>query len=341
MIVVTRNLVIITPALEGGGIEKTTPILIRSLTKLRKISVLWIGVNKSSSLEDLPRTRSISMGRKSGDGVFCTLRTLFQVQKLVGSVDKPTLLVNGEMAELFAAFFVWNVEIICVEHASRPWTMSRGLGRVIRLILKRKCARWVTVNSRQEIIWPSIMSFVHIPNPIVFPESNFDDREIGLVHIGRLVEAKCTDLACDASVRTGIPLDVYGDGVLYEGLAEKYKKNGQIRFHGFVGNAWSLVGLNKVLISSSTSEGDGRNVAEAIVRRQPLLLRDTEDHRRFGLSDECYFNSTEELCTKLEMYRAESFSQIRPSGTLAMQEIERRDPMRVATLWTSLLDNSG
>jgi glycosyltransferase involved in cell wall biosynthesis len=266
---------------------------------------------------------------------------LLRLRKHVQTLSDPLLLVNGEVAELFTAFFVGRPRIICVEHASQPWKMNRALGLVVRLVLKRKHVRWVTVNSQQRQIWPSIQTFVCIPNPVVPTDPSTADSDLGLIHIGRITKEKGVHLACKASVATKITLDIFGDGELSQDLKEEFARETNIKFHGFVEEVWASIGPNRVLLACSYHEGDGRNIAEAIMRRQPILLLDTNDHRRFGLPDENYFTSLDVLIGKLSLHQASSFNEIRPSLELAKAEREKRDPTRVGRLWVDVLLANG
>lgn len=336
----TRHLVIITPALIGGGIEKSTPLVIEAVVKLSPILVTWIGINESHFNGVLPRTTVISMGRRSKDGFSETLRTMLRTRKRIRDLTNPIVIVNGEAAELLSALFLCGVPTICVEHSSQPWKMNRVLGILVRTILKWKAVKWVTVNSRQEKIWPSIESFVHIPNPISPSKPNAVDVNLGLIYIGRVVEGKGADIACSAAKSANMEMDVYGDGDLLHELEQVFGDIKNIRFHGYIDEVWTQIGKNRVLLSCSSHEGDGRTIAEAIIRRQPLLLLDTPDHRRFDLPSENYFTDLEDLSRKIEMYRDTTFDALRPSSEMAALEIQKRSTESVGTLWTELIRSS-
>jgi hypothetical protein len=194
------------------------------------------------------------------------------------------------------------------------------------------------VNSQQGSIWPYETSFSYIPNPINPTQPNSTDEGYGLIHIGRLTEAKSVDVACRAALQTHMRLDIYGDGELSKALKEEFLGHGDIHFHGYVDEVWSSLGANRVLISSSLHEGDGRNIAEAVIRSQPLLLSDTPDHRRFNLPETNYFRSLDELVKKLDKHKSQSLDGLRPSARLAQAERENRDPSKIASLWKQLID---
>lgn len=330
----------ITPALSGGGIEKSIPILIEPLSKLVKLPVVWIGINESVFGGNLSQTTVICAGRQSKDGIIRTIQSLMRIRRNISRFENPLIFINGEVAEIFAAFFIWNVKMICVEHASQPWIRSRILGRVVRFILKSKSIRWVTVNSEQGIIWPHETSFTYIPNPMIPTEPNPKDEAYGLIQIGRLTEDKSVDVVCRAAVQKQMRLDIYGDGELSAALKEEFMGQGDLHFHGYVDDVWSSVGANRILISASRHEGDGRNIAEAVIRNQPLLLLDTPDHRRFKLPETNYFQSLDDLVKKLGTYSSQSLDDLRPSARLAQAERENRDPFTIASQWKQIIGRS-
>jgi glycosyltransferase involved in cell wall biosynthesis len=337
LVLYNRHIVFITPALAGGGIEKSTPILIESIAQLITAPMMWIGINESEFHGELPHVTVVSVRRRSRDGLIKTFRALLRIRNHIRVIENPLVIVNGEVAEMFAALFAWKWKIICVEHASLPWVKKRILGRIVRLVLSRRSVRWVTVNSRQERIWPSITSFNCIPNPVFPSEPNPADSGMGLVYIGRLTEGKNVELVCQASIKAQFRLDIFGDGELSGQLQRRFEGRGDIHFHGFVEDVWSSIGANRVFVSSSLHEGDGRSIAEAIIRNQPLMLLDTPDHRRFGLLEENYFVSLEDLARKLLMNRPECFKGIRPSESVSKREQLFRDPTRVASMWGQLI----
>jgi len=330
-------IVFITPALVGGGIEKSTPILIESIERLIARPILWIGINESEFHGHLPRVSVISIGRQSNDGIIKTLRALLQIRSYVRVIQKPQIIVNGEVAEMFAALFIWKWKVICVEHASKPWMRKQTLGRIVRFILSKQSVRWVTVNSQQTKIWPSLNSFTCIPNPILLTVPNAADSIRGLIYIGRLTEGKNVELLCQVSVKTHLRLDIFGDGELSGQLKEKFQGSGDIHFHGYVENVWSSIGANRVFVSASLHEGDGRSIAEAIIRNQPLMLLDTPDHRRFNLPEVNHFLSVDDLVRKLGISQADNFKAIRPTESIAKREQQFRNPERIASKWEQLI----
>ncbi len=332
------KLFFITPALSGGGIEQSIPIMIEQLSQLTSRNIAWVGVNRSEFHREIDGVSIVSMDRESGNGILATTCAIRDSRSLIVSEEKPIVVANGEVAELLALILPSRIPVICVEHASRPWLMSKRLGYLVRKLISFKDVHWVTVNARQGSIWPNIKKFETIYNPI--HPTPFSDRDlgVGLIHIGRVTADKGIEMVCLVAQNVGMKLDVYGDGDLLPPLRLKYSQNSDVIFHGFTHDVWKVIGRKRLLISASLHEGDGRNVAEAIMRRQPVLLLDTIDHRRFGLPDIHYFRNLDALIAKIQEHRPDDFDRLRPSEAFAEREVLKRSPTDIAKIWDSFIN---
>lgn len=336
---VAAKLFFITPALSGGGIEQSIPILIDRLRKTANYDLAWFGVNRSEFHREIEGVSIDSMKRESGSGLLATIYAIRNLRSLIALEERPIVIANGEAAELLALTLPSRIPIICVEHASRPWIMNKGLGYLVRKLISFKDVHWVTVNRNQGSIWPQITKFETIYNPIDLTPFSDNDRDVGLIHIGRVTADKGIEMVCLVAENLGMKLDVYGDGDLLPQLRLKYSQNSDVIFHGFTNDVWKIIGRKRLLISASLHEGDGRNVAEAIMRRQPLLLLDTIDHRRFALPDIHYFRDLDSLIAKIQDHRSDDFNRLRPSEALAEHEMLKRSPAGIAKIWSSLINS--
>ncbi len=332
-----NSLIFVTPALSGGGIEFSTPILIDSLRQMTSQNIQWIGINTSQYTGNLTDVSIVSGGRESGDGLIKTLRILLNLRSQILKEPNPLVVISGEVAEILASTLPKQIPLICVEHASHPWKMNLPLGFLIRQKLSRSAKAWVTVNSSQHEIWPGIDKFQFIANPVTPIPINEQDQGVGIIHMGRITSDKGPLIPCEVAELEGIDLDLYGEGELLLQLRERFSRCPNIKFHGFIEEAWRSLGVHRLLISASRHEGDGRIIAEAILRRQPILLLDTVDHRRFGLPELNYFYDLGSLTERIKAHRGDGFSRLRPPSELANLELEARNPQVVAKAWDSLL----
>ncbi len=331
------HLIFLTPSLVGGGIETSTQIILELLEKSIDAKTVWIGVNKSRMQGDLPNTITFSGERISKDGIAPTLKTVYEIRNRILRLKNPIIVINGEIPELIGAALPKTIKMICVEHASKPWMMNRQLGYVVRGILRTRVKEWVTVNLLQEEIWPGIKKFSTIPNPVSLIPVNEGDPQIRLFTLGRIVESKGIEGVCWSAWKSGMSLDVYGTGELEGKLKEQYSQISNIRFMGYQNNVWQEIGPNQVLISASRHEGDGRIIAEAIVRRQPVLLIDTPDHRRFELPSINYFKDFTELQKRLDNLNDMAVMKLRPPQELVKIQSILRNPEAVTSKWRSII----
>ena len=332
------KLFFITPALSGGGIEQSIPILIERLRQTANYDLTWFGINRSEFYPEIEGVSIDSMKRESGSGFLATIYAIRNLRSLIVLEERPIVIANGEAAELLALTLPSRIPVICVEHASHPWLMSRKLGYLVRKLIFFKDVHWVTVNRDQRSIWPHIKKFETIYNPIHPTPFSGRDLGVGLIHIGRVTADKGIEMVCLVAQNVGMKLDVYGDGDLLPPLRLKYSQNSDVIFHGFTHDVWKVIGRKRLLISASLHEGDGRNVAEAIMRRQPVLLLDTIDHRRFGLPDIHYFRDLDALIAKIQEHRPDDFDRLRPSEAFAEREVLKRSPTDIAKIWDSFIN---
>lgn len=333
----TDNLVFISPQLIGGGIESSIPNLISTLNALGGRKFWWIGLNESTYKSALPNTRILSLARGSKDGFWNTFKTFRCLIEVLRETKEPIIVINGELAELYSLALIHKYRVIFVEHASIPWRHHRLLGWIVRSLLSRFDTTWVSVNTSQTRIWPNIEVREVIPNPVSICSPKIDDYVHGLVFIGRLNEDKGIRTICDAAEFMKVDLDIYGDGPIKSELQSRYHLCVNIKFHGFTENPWQLVGKNKLFVSNSLHEGDGKAVAEAIVRSQPVLVRNTNDHRRFALNESSFFNDFTSLCSSIQNYINEGPSLFLPPSTTIRNESLKRDPHQIALAWEKLL----
>jgi hypothetical protein len=129
---------------------------------------------------------------------------------------------------------------------------------------------------------------------------------------------------------------VVGDGPL---LAELRLQNESesIMFTGFVVDPWERVGADDLVIFPSEFEGDGKSIVEAIIRGNPVLLRDNEDLRRFDLDDEFYFSSYDELKTKAMKYLRYGPGTFRPAKEMRSKLRDQRGIETIGDQWKNFL----
>jgi glycosyltransferase involved in cell wall biosynthesis len=251
-------------------------------------------------------------------------------------IKPDVVIVNCELPELYIAFTPQRIKrLICVEHTSQPWSGRRALGTFIRFVLARRKALWVTVNSQQKGIWPTGIASIFIANPVVVPKTvSTENNQSKFVFIGRLRKEKGIQFILNTIERVGEHISVFGSGNLQSELKSRFGNSAT--FHGFVENPWANIHLNQTIIIASEYEGDGMVVVEAILAGSPMILKNNEDLRRFNLPDSNYFNSLDELESKLVL-AANNPEPFRPKSEIKLHYLNERDPSSIVKRWVSLL----
>ena len=336
------ELIFLMPAVSGGGIEVSIPLIVDTLRLPQDAQVRIVAIN--SEQRDIYQVSAGSidvdgLGRRSGD--LCSTITSFHLfnELLRNVAGDITLIANGEVAEVFSALTMRKIRRrIVVEHTSQPWKKTRLLGILIRSILKGRKTVWVTVTPQAKKIFPWINRFTFIPNPVRnVPRTAENQRgDLRLVFIGRLIESKNPKIVCNLSRELNIPLSVFGSGDLERHLIDEYASS-LVKFYGYVNDVWKSIPVTDLLVVPSLYEGDGRVIAEAISLGQPLILLDTPDHRRFRLPEKNYFKGEDDLIKKLRV--ALEFGSATFAIPFEQQEhiLRERSVGSVSAKWNKLL----
>jgi glycosyltransferase involved in cell wall biosynthesis len=323
----------------GGGAENTMYALHNYFNQNDWDSTLC-ALNKSGNLFVPNDKKTIQLNRQWSGGIISTVKNYLEFRAIYKTFSRAIILVNCELPELFMALKRQNFShIIVIEHTSRPWNNRRFLGIVVRGILKIRGTRWVTVNSSQSSSWPFNEPVIHIPNPII---ESVDQEKLTtsneVVHVGRLRPEKNPEMVIRGALANDLTVSLFGDGNLRDELHQRYEVNKNVKFHGFLENPWGLISAHSLVVVASEYEGDGLVVLEAIKNGNPLVLRDNLDLRRFGLPDEHYFSSQEELSEKIGHYQIGT-KDFRVTEAFGRRLLEPRSLEIVAQQWISFFES--
>jgi hypothetical protein len=255
-------------------------------------------------------------------------------------INPDVIVLNCELPELYGALLIFKGEFICVEHTTKPWSGKLILGVIVRLVLKSKKAKWVTVVKDQKKVWIGGTVVAHLPNPYIDRSSKkmVTGQESTLTFIGGLKRNKHPEWVIETGLELNLSVQLIGDGLLNRQLRNKYNKHAnQVRFLGFKSNPWESISSNSLVIVPSDYEGDGLVVVEAIMSRIPLLLRDNEDLRRFGLEEKHYFRDLENLKLIVKQNLDTRFQNLVVSDAKADALRLTRSLQKVTNDWINLI----
>ncbi len=328
----------VTNSLTGGGAERAMNTLVNELYR-KGIDVVLAPLNIGPTDLVIVECPVLEPIRTWKSGLIDTYRAFKKFRREVDSLKPSTITLNCDLPEFFGALCFGSFQLIVVEHASRPWPKRTLLGKLIRLILKVRKSKWVSVSSHLKI-W-SLKNVVPtvIPNSIAnltdnFEGINYPEEVKRLIFIGRLSPEKDPKYFLNLLKFTGKRGLLFGDGVLLNDLKSvALEQTLDVEFFGFTTQFWHLISKSDLIVVTSLNEGDGLVVVEAINQGYPIILRDIPDLRRFGFESKFYFSSPEEFSSRIS-------SQMH-SYLITEENRKRllrpRDPETVSESWANFL----
>jgi hypothetical protein len=134
-------------------------------------------------------------------------------------------------------------------------------------------------------------------------------------------------------------IDIYGDGPELSYLAKKYSPYSKlVDFKGYKNNPWREIGQDALVVVPSEFEGDGMVVVEAILNNNPILLSDNRDLRRFKLPDANYFQTEDELISKISAEKVNQFVKLKPAKEVKSGFLKTRNIDAVVDQWKRVLE---
>jgi glycosyltransferase involved in cell wall biosynthesis len=333
---------IVTNSLTGGGAERSMNLISNELYA-RGWKISLVPINSSSDDKIVPLCEVFPLNRIWRGGVWDTLKAIRRFNFVVKMWKPDVIILNCDLPELFGAFVRFKSRLVGIEHVNYPWITRPLLGRAIRRVLQLRGVIWVAV-SPQLNIWPdNEKPRVVILNTVgesvagkdflrVYNDSIVLNR---LVFVGRLTQQKRPSWALEVSSRTGIPIEIIGDGLLMHKL--QLQSDGLLTtFTGMLNDPWKDRDIGDLIIIPSEYEGDGLVVIEALQQGLPILVSDIPEFRRFGFPERNYCESINVFVSRIEEFRERIEDLIIPaeiSNTILLT----RSSANVAESWEKFL----
>jgi len=330
------SITIVSNATSGGGAEKSMLALHKEFINVGLKSNL-IALNKYQLSINIPNV--IILNRRWKSGYKSTVSNYFKFKKIIKDINPDILILNCELPELYGSLLNFNGRIICVEHTTIPWHGKRNLGKVVRILLRIKHVKWVTVIKGKKDIWFGKEASSYIPNPYLQAGSNWRDlnQPSSLTFIGGIKKNKRPEWVIKAGIACNLDVYMYGDGPLKKTLEEKYKRfSNNIKFYGFELDVWDAIPNNTLIVVPSEFEGDGMVVMEAILSGRPVVLAKNEDLKRFGLEEINYFENISELCLTVNKHKKNGFKELIPSDAFISDLKSARSIIKITEKWLEL-----
>jgi glycosyltransferase involved in cell wall biosynthesis len=160
-----------------------------------------------------------------------------------------------------------------------------------------------------------------------------------LIFIGRLAPEKRPNWLVTIGEKTGLPLEIIGEGSMREAMEEAVTDGELIvHFRGRISDPWEAIEDGDLLIVPSEFEGDGLVVVEGMQKGIPMLISDIPDFRRFGLPEANYCKSVEDFIFSIDRFGANISSLMVPKN-ISTQILAARSPEAVGDKWEEFLNS--
>jgi glycosyltransferase involved in cell wall biosynthesis len=331
----------VTNSLSGGGAERATNILVNALSDLgNQVSLVAVNDGPRDLIE--PRCQTFELKRKWQGGLPSVIGAFIKLQRVIWKWKPDYLVLNCDIPEFLGSLTMGKHKLVAVEHATYPWINRLRLGKLTRKILSSRKTKWVAVSQHLKIWGNDSMPDISINNAIVMPvtERSKPSGPIKRINfVGRLSPEKQPIWVLEIAKQTGLPIRIFGEGLLKSQLQNFGIKNGvDTQFNGFVSNPWQFFDENDLLIIPSSFEGDGLVLVEALCNRIPFIANDIADLRRFNLEDKNYASNVEEFASSI-VSNINSIQHFLPTENNVFEILNDREPAIVGQRWNLFLNS--
>jgi glycosyltransferase involved in cell wall biosynthesis len=333
---------IVTNSLNGGGAERSMNLVCNELA-MRGWPISLVPINASPPDLVTPNCEVFPLERQWKGSLVNTFVAAAKFKNVVSKWNPDLIVLNCDLPEIFGATLLSRRNLVVLEHSSIPWGKRAAVGKIVRFILKKRKTTWAAVSSHLRI-WsleetPSaILQNPLTPNERILPRA-IESEIKRLLFVGRLSPEKRADFVFEIAQRSGIRLEVIGDGLLRRSLEKKAHDEGiDVHFHGWIANPWSLIQPGDLLIVPSLFEGDGLIVLEGLQLNMPLLLADIPDFRRFGFPERNYCLSVADFISRIGKFKNELHDLEIPEA-ISRRLTDPRSIQEIASKWETFLDS--
>jgi len=336
-----NRVMFVTNSLSGGGAERATNILVNALSDLG-IQVSLVAINDGPRDLIEPRCQIFELKREWQGGLLSVFAAFLKLQRVIWTWRPDYLVLNCDIPEFLGSLTVGTHKLISVEHATYPWINRIRLGKLTRRILSARKTKWVSVSQHLKIWSIDSLPDISISNAMIRPateRSNSSGPIKRINYVGRLSPEKQPLWVFEIAKETGLPIRIFGDGLLKEQLQNFGSKNGlNAQFEGFVLDPWAFFTESDLLIVPSSFEGDGLVIIEAISNRIPFIANDISDLRRFNFKDNNYALGVGQFTDSINA-RINSIEYFLPEESTIRTILNDREPRVVGRKWVSFLNS--
>ncbi len=329
---------IITNSLSGGGAERAMNTLARELTKFNQFNVVLIPINSGPADLIDPKCKIIPVDRVWRGSYLNSVQAFYRFQRILLMIKPHVVILNCDLPEMFFSLSISNARIFVVEHSTKSWTNHPFLGKLVWKILNWRTFAVVRVSNRIPVRSPKpkrdTVIFNPLPQDIQVSEAHrVRSLEARLCFVGRISEEKDPQMFCEIASSSELRTMIIGEGVLKKQLQDSYP---QFLWTGQLANPWKHLAQGDLLVMTSSYEGDGLVLLEALANSHPVLVRDTTDFRSFNLPSDNYFDSVDQAIEKIERWKLGTLI-LSLEPRIVAEILHDRDPRILAQKWSELI----
>jgi glycosyltransferase involved in cell wall biosynthesis len=275
-------------------------------------------------------------------GLFELIPVVIKFVRFVREESPNLIILNCDLPEFLGLFLPRKQRVVVVEHSPKPFQSRFLIGRLVRFSERVRKAAFVRVSPNLSIWSNDNIESTYIPNAVELKTLHdmnlYKDAAYypisRLVYLGRLAPEKNPILFFEIGQALNLPALVIGGGPMLRDL--KMRFTDQVDFIGHSLEPWSFIKRGDLLVVTSDYEGDGLVVTEAIIKGVPLIIRDNDDLRRFGLDEKNYALNLESFVEKISS--STDISNFVVQDQIRVDTSRQRSVESIAEKWEDLLN---